>query len=428
MACAMAAWAGTAGTTDPEQSAAKLLLPRFERFGIVSLDQLARSLRASWPETPGSEPELSRPHAWMLSAAQDDPGQLRVWTAMAWKDPDDLEATYEAVRAAHSLHDFGAAEALLAHAQDRALVLRDDRGGPWTVADLEYLRCLVYRDHRSAKEALPFCLRAATGTSAAGPLLAMGRVQLLLNDAPGAVPFLDRALNQLDSPAGDRAAAHFLRGVALRAQGMEADAQAAWNQALAEEPGFFPADRAVRGVDATSEKMLASDAAYRSRRDVLRLVGCGHLYLDLGLPQGAERCFAAAQALWPGGGWSEAERLAHHAEGDLQGALNQGQAVLAKSRTAPVLDAVGWILHRQGKDAEARPYFDEVLRNDPRDLDALRGWTEVCRAAAAPECGEAPIVEQGIPSRKTVDRTVLQLALSLVPLGVLYVLLRRRLR
>lgn len=401
----------------PEPPALDEVMPNFRRFGIDDPHQLRTALLARWPR---GGPEISRSHGWMLGWLWDAPGALPVWAALLQEDPDDLEAVHESASVRMRLGQLEEAEAILKGAEGRALVLRDQRAVNYVPADIEALWCLLHRKTYAPEKALPHCRRAAEAGLDTGRT-GLARVHLMRAEP-------DLALGQLAAVQEERIGkllamqVEFLRGVAHQQLGREDEARAAWERSLERMPAFFAADRAVVGTNGTVMEHLKAEEQWFRQRDATNLAHCGHYYLDLELPERAEPCFAAADAIERGHAMQE--RIAHLAETDPAQALLLAEQALAAERNPFVLTAAGWLQHRVGHSELGRQYLEEVLERDPRNDQANINLATLCLDVGDTACADEHFARTGRSSNDVRD-AVLKFVALLVPLGLVYVAVRR---
>src|SRR5262249_38298555 len=111
---------------------------------------------------------------------------------------------------------------------------------------------------------------------------------------------------------------------------------------------------------------------------------CGHIYLELDMPERAKRCFAEADRV--GGGLGEAETIYHLAETNPSGALDRAEAIPPGRRHRLLWWLIAAIHRQQGRDAAARVALDKTLDKDPRYAKAHKLYIEVCQALHDDAC------------------------------------------
>jgi tetratricopeptide (TPR) repeat protein len=141
-------------------------------------------------------------------------------------------------------------------------------------------------------------------------------------------------------------------------------------------PGFLLSTKLLRGVSQTGREWLVDEETIDRNADASSLAECGHVYLELNVPERAERCFALSEGLAHGP--AEAQRALHLSETDAPAALLALQPVLKTSIHADVLVAMAFIQHRLGKDAEALPWIERALDVSPGHNGAYAALLDVC--------------------------------------------------
>jgi tetratricopeptide (TPR) repeat protein len=161
-------------------------------------------------------------------------------------------------------------------------------------------------------------------------------------------------------------------------------AMEAWKAATRNWPDFAPAYRAIAGVDRTLQDRLAAIDRWENEQRASRLARCGHIYLHLNLPERAERCFRAADALEPAYGM--ATRLDHLAESDRHERDKQAIEALLKTRHPEILARAAIASLEQGKPDIAFELLREgdIINAGSRSLN--RAWIQSCASVSSPVC------------------------------------------
>src|SRR5205807_1481838 len=174
----------------------------------------------------------------------DMPSAARGWKHLLDEDPDDLEA---AIQTARVLINLGTDPKIVLNAISRTSItkakIRDSRAR-LNPAQLDWLRCSALFRAQRFEKALAACNAAmeidpAYGSGAlAKILLAMGKNKEALVQAD--------LYAKSPGSASDRAGALLMLGLAQQANGLDKDALATWNVALA-RPGDEALAKAVAG-------------------------------------------------------------------------------------------------------------------------------------------------------------------------------------
>jgi hypothetical protein len=109
--------------------------------------------------------------------------------------------------------------------------------------------------------------------------------------------------------------------------------------------------------------LLAAEIDSQRATFASNLAFCGHVYLDLGMPDRAKRCFDLVDQAEPG--YVLAETLNHLAETDMKGALQKAAAELKHNPHWFLYWVIGGIHYNQHKYALAKQDLEAGLAPMP---------------------------------------------------------------
>jgi tetratricopeptide (TPR) repeat protein len=188
-------------------------------------------------------------------------------------------------------------------------------------------------------------------------------------DVAGATAALQRALGDAFSPA-DVAFCHYYLGELAFNSGQLAGARAQYQAGRQADPSYFPLIEGIAKVEAAGGQV---DAALRDYNDLLSRVPLPQYISELTDYEqslGRVRDASAQLSLFD----TEAKLFVSNGvdvdlesaiidadHGDPSLAVQHAQAEWGRRHSVLVADALGWALHRAGRDAEALPYANEAL-------------------------------------------------------------------
>jgi tetratricopeptide (TPR) repeat protein len=166
---------------------------------------------------------------------------------------------------------------------------------------------------------------------------------------------------QLDDTSSS---AWFAKGASLFALNRTSEAKESFRQALKKTPRFITAQEALDGLHATVEQLLAAELQWQFSGYAEAARFCGHVYLDLQMPERAKRCLDLADKISPGS--SVAETLNHLAETDPDSALKKATVAVRYQPHWLLYWLMASIHHSQKKDEEAKRDLQNGLALDSR--------------------------------------------------------------
>lgn len=372
------------------------LLPRLARRGLNSPEEIRAYLL-------NANPLDIREHRWLLETLGDAVTLSESWGALARENPKDAEAAWEEAKA---LYELGRVELALKQLNDvvkRSRTFEDELSPVFFRHDILPLRCQLERAQNTST--VEWACRAATEHSpkSLGPrmlaswLLVQGRTEEALKQSQESV--------RRNATQGGN---WYVLGNTLAALGRQQEAMAAWRKALTHWPDFSPSVRRLERQDAEPLQQRITELKWERLRAAARLNRCGHLYLALGLPERAERCFQAASANGRPSG--VAGRVAHLAEQEPRLAEQQAREALLDARAPLVLTALARILHARGESQEALSLLTEARGMDAVNPLVISALIDVCqRQQGDARCMEnmstAPLAE-GSPKEELTRKPV----------------------
>jgi tetratricopeptide (TPR) repeat protein len=345
-----------------------------DKFGIENATELRQALL---------EPEPSRSHAWVLEHVGDSPELIREWEALLEEDPDDLEAIFFRAQEQAAVGDLDGAIATLAHASpDRARV-RDLRafGGMILPSSILSYQCAFLFKQRKLEEARARCNDGIAAGSSTVSNAYLARIALWQGDLESAETFARRAAEHGNSREWT------LLGIVLTRQGRPDEARLWLRKAAAAHPPVWIATQLLKGVTKRARDWLVDEETVDRQGAASALAECGHIYLELDVPERSERCFRISENLMYGP--SEAQRAAHLSETDAGQALIALEQVLKASHNPDVLVAKALVEHRLGKDAESLIWIGRALELLPGHSGAQYLLKDICGKLGDAGCGAA---------------------------------------
>ena len=191
-----------------------------------------------------------------------------------------------------------------------------------------------------------------------------------------ALAAVQRALDSPGLPAENLAFANALLGNLLVYTGDPAAAADAYRRALALVPAHAPSLAGEARLAVAAGRLDEAVARYQRAADILPLpeyvIALAETQLAAGDARGAARNRQLAQAeiaLFEASGVAVDLDLAlfEADHGDARAALRHAKAAYQATPTIRAADALGWALHRLGRDREARDHAREALRLGSRD-------------------------------------------------------------
>jgi tetratricopeptide (TPR) repeat protein len=323
------------------------------RFGIHSLPQLREALSHS-PSEGG------RSYAWLASWLRDPYAGLEAYSALFAEDSTDRQAAANMLELYLYTQEFEKALALAERLERVATVVKDPRDYEYTLAELEHIRCRIFRGMGKLEAARLACEKSIKLGSQGGAQRTLAKI-LLLNGQPDLA--LQRATEsiQLDDTS---ASAWFAKGASLFALNRKDEAKDSFRQALKKKPTFVTAQEALDGLHPTVEHLLAAMTQWQMSSYAESARFCGHVYLDLQMPERAKRCLDLADKISPGS--SVAETLNHLAEKDPESALKKATEAVRYQQHWLLYWLMASIHHSQKRDEEAKRDLQNGLALDSR--------------------------------------------------------------
>jgi tetratricopeptide (TPR) repeat protein len=236
----------------------------------------------------------------------------------------------------------------------------------WSPGDLESLRCSMLLQVGRPAEARKACELAV----ALGNVYAHRDLAMIAADEHKPDEALAHVEALVQRPGADQFSGVILaKGLALDAAGKILDARALWaKEQLTGSPDAALFKRAMLephlGASGWERALMADAHEYEGEL----ISDCGHYYLDLGMPDRAEKCFALSERLVKGP--AAAQRLVHLGESDPKAALAQALEQVKTNRHVFMLSAIAWLYERNGDPWTARQWANEALAIEPRDVKA----------------------------------------------------------
>lgn len=357
------------------------LIPYFaEKWGIRTRAELRAALDV---------PARGRPRndAWIAQWIGDAPRSLEIYTALREKDPTDGEAVLGASleqlrlgREEQALRDLEASD--LPHL--RQIDPRSSFSKPQVYVRVCRLQTILGKLDAARKS----CEAGIDAGARESGSRWLARVLLGLGAPEEALRRIDDALqtpNPSGMPVGEsRARAWYIKGSSLEAVGRRGEAVDAFRAALRSDPFYTPAQWALDTPGASTTTRLQLELGFQNALDSEWTGRCGHIYLELEMPDRAKRCFTEAERV--GGGLGEAERIYHLAETQPSAALDRAEAIPAGRRHRLLWWLIAAVHHQQGRDAAARVALEKTLDKDPRYAKAHKLYIEVCQALHDEPC------------------------------------------
>ncbi len=356
---------------DRPMPAVAAVLERVSRkFGITTAAELREALL---------DPSPSRSQAWLLEHVWDSPELIRVFGVLLQQDPDDLEALHFRAQAQAAIGDLDGAIATLARASTETARIRELRafGGSLKPSAIRSYQCAFLFKQRKLEEARARCNEGLAAGSQTVSNAYLARIALWQGDLEGAEAFAREAVAHVGS-YGYRE--WTLLAVVLSAQGRPHEA-AEWARRA---PNVLAARALLKRVNKPAREWLVFEENEDRAGAASELGECGHVYLELGLLDRAERCFALSEGLADGP--ADAERAVHLSETDASRALLALEPVLKRSHHPDVLVARAAIAHKLGKDSEALAWIERALAAFPGHEGAYSLLHDVCEKPSDAGC------------------------------------------
>ena len=342
------------------------------KYGIDSSDGLRKELLAT---------DASRTHAWLLGFARDLPEAVSVWGRLVTADPDDLEAVFNRARFQAALGDVEGGIATLAHASPDAVRVRDQRGRGLQPSVLFSLQCALRFRERKLPEARALCDQGLGRGSKAASNAFLARIALLEGDLTAADGFSAAAA------AAGGPAEWTLRALVLRLKGGPESEISALVQRVLDHDRPTPTHvaRLVRdGARRSARQWIDEEEREEMDAWAADLASCGHLYLDLDVPDRADRCLRASERLAPE--FARAARALHLSETDPKRARTEVEHALASSRHQSLVSAMGIVEQRLGNDRAALDWLEQALAMNERDWRAGAAVRAACERIGEADC------------------------------------------
>ncbi len=357
------------------------VLPKVSgRFGIHTADELREALLEA-----AREPSQSA--NWLLGWVGDYPTSLKVARAVLVAQPDDLDATLTVGNLLTRLGNYDEAIRYFEKIDPSTLRLHDTRAEGLRPALIHVQLCLALRRAGRLGDALRECELGLKGGSPVQAPVAMAEVLYGMGRPADALHQIDSALAAARTIRKHDPAWLALRALILLDLDRREDARAALSAAGASETLFLR--EWLRGR-ARERKKVTPTEALRARDEgeryaaSLMLSSCGHVYLDLGLPDQAASCFTSSERLTRGP--ADAARVQHEAETSPQRALERAKVAFNQSRDVNLSAAIAELSFGAGDHKAAVHWLSETVARDPRHPTASKLVPLVCAAIKDPEC------------------------------------------
>jgi len=381
-----------------------------ERFGISSKQELREVLlqRETWGP---------RNYMWIATWLNDFPTQLEIGLELMQRDPSDLEAYAVVANAYLTLKEYQKAIEILDQAAEHKLVVRDFRSNynaPWVIDDLRaqaLIKLERYEEVVEAEKKVGDQDGARGHRFAARALLRLKRYDEALAEARTSV-----ALAPKD------AYSHWMLALAQTALLQIGEAQRSIDFAAELNPNFRAAYFAQQHRDASLNLLMLWTERDFYQITEYWLPRCGHYYLDLDLPTQAERCFEAAEKIVPDS--SLHMKVLHQAESDPAAALRMAEGFLANSRQPDLLTAAGWVAFLSGDPVKARSLIEEGIQANPVGAISNLRLGTVCEALGDSACAKKAFALTIQPTSEDVGNAVIKFLLLLLPILLVYLLVR----
>lgn len=353
----------------PDQPMVDRILPALgSRFGLSTREQLREAVQGPVPPSQGM--------SWLLSFLFDNVRMLEIAREMLQRDPKNLQARIDEAGIWMSRGDLAAARAVLYAPGSEEAELRDTRGMVKGISALYTNRCRVSRLMGDLEQALEACRKSvALGSTTNGPV-ELAAVLFALGHAEEALA----SINSSKSSNSREPHAGFLRGAILQHLGRTAEAREAWAAVV----DYGPVVTLKLEEQRKPRHWVQAMDDYAQAQWPYAYGACGHNYLDLGLEEHAEACFAVIRKRSPH--FVDSERVDHLSETDPEGAVRMGTRLLRKQRHPAILRAVAAAQQRAGRPQQALALLDEALRLDAGVQRASEVLSRICTALKDPDC------------------------------------------
>jgi tetratricopeptide (TPR) repeat protein/predicted Zn-dependent protease len=318
--------------------------------------------------------QMTRLDGYLLVRKIDDyPTALRVWKRILREDPDDLEAALLTARFEAYLTNPRAALEDIARSSGRTVQRRSRHDNARSPGRLEGMRCaLLLLTHR-LEDALRACDLAIeledfyASIDLVNVLLALGK------NKEG----LTQAQLVAKSPAGARnALAALALGLAQQYNGLEQEARATWNVALAAWPNNVLLRKAVsdprRSIDGWQEEEFAEERPALAEE----LAVCGHYYSELGIESRAKECYRQSERSVRGP--ALAHQLVFLGRTKPDQALAQAIVAVKANPKPDLMSVVGWLYLHQNRNEDARVWVQRALDSDPNHVKSMSLMWQIC--------------------------------------------------
>jgi len=339
-------------------------------YGLKTPDELRRALQRTGPYD-------ARYDGGLAKVIGDFPRQLDIYEAIG---TENLTDPIRASAALAKVHMGRLEEALqdLEHARRHGYGSKEPTG-LFTRAELVAQLCRLRRSLGQLNEAREECEAAIKAGARAEGSRTLAKVLIATNHSAEAFALAEESIRVQPT-----ASAWYAKAVSLETLGRRPEAVDAFKGALRVDPYYAPAEWALETSTSSAAARLQLEIGWQTIADAEWTGRCGHIYVELGLPERAERCFAESERIDQGLG--TAERIYHLAETNPTVALQKAEAVPAGQRHRLLWWVIAAIHHQQGRDAAAKPALERALDRDPRYAKAHRLYVEVCEALHESEC------------------------------------------
>jgi len=317
--------------------------------------------------------KMNRTHAWFLGYMTDYPTALEVWRKLLREDPDDLEAAVKVATLAPSLKGPKAALEAIAQSSSKTAQNRDSRNAVFTPAQLEGLRCVLLLRTQRLEEARQACniayeLDTSFGArTLAKVLLALGKYK----DALVQAELVAKSPGRMNDSG-----ALLTLGLVQQHNGLEKEARATWNVALARWPRDKLLNKAVSSPQRSVFDWEEDELALYRPALAEELALCGHNYSELGMQARAQECFRQSEKVMEGP--ALAHQIVHLGETEPRKALELATAAIKRNPNVKLLSAIAWLLLRDNKVDEAKLWVERALAQEPFDVKSTSLMWQIC--------------------------------------------------
>ena len=335
-------------------------------WDISNRDELRRALAEPIDVT-------NRSQAWLLGHLYDRVSEEAIWKGVLADHPNDLEAASWLVFHEPTLNGPQAVLDVLDNLDVSKFKLIDDRGGAeYRASQIEGVRCAALIEVGRAADAETACRHAFAMDGYSG-MRTLAYALWERGDLPGAVA---QARKVLADPKHHSDGAYFTLAGVLLASGKRDEALRIWAEGRKNFPYAWNLRPELPEKAPTPIEWMKQDTVWGREYAARELAWCGHIYLDFGMRERSEACFAASEKLDPVP--AQAQRLVHAGELESPDAEKNALAAADANPHAMLLAAAAWVLEHDHRPVKALEYAKRVYALEPRNVQGVSVIWQAC--------------------------------------------------